>query len=115
MLSNIMQVKGPFTANAPIIKKWPNDNMKLSKVAVQINPAFNPVICRNPSDYSEGFLQEQGQKQIKIGSSSFYIGWSGILELSDIEIFKEDMNLIYFLQDEPTTTIVDLIFEQKTI
>ena len=112
MLSNLIQAKGPFTENTPIIKKWPDDNMKLAKIAVQINPAFNPIICRNPSDYSEGFLQENSQKQIQIGPSSFYIGWSGILELSDIEIFKEDLDLVYFLQNEPSTTIVDLIFEQ---
>ena len=41
------------------------------------------------------------------------MGWTGILELSDLKISTEDD--FYFLQKEPESTIVDLILDKKEV
>lgn len=116
MAMNLIQKRGPFNAGTSIYT-WTDKNILIKKIAVQINPSDQPIICRNTKDYSEDFLQtsnqRKNQRKIKIGNNEFYMGWTGILELSDLEINTEDD--FYFLQEEPESTIVDLILDKKEV
>lgn len=112
MAMNLIQKRGPFNAGASIYT-WTDKNILIKKIAIQISPSDQPIICRDTKDYSNDFLQKSSQRKIKIGDSEFYMGWTGILELSDLEIDTEDD--FYFLQQEPESTIVDLILDKKEI
>ena len=118
MAVNIIQLRGPFKTGVSFlneIKNW-KDNYIIETLAIQINPYKAPILNRNTKDYQEEFAEglkaaiclEQNNVQ-----NIFKIGYTGVLELSGMSINKDSK--IYFLQDEPDTTLVDIILIKEDI
>lgn len=117
MATNIIQLRGPFKAGVSFlneIKNW-NDNYIIETLAIQINPYEVPILNRSTRDYQESFTE--GLKTICLEQNNvqniFKIGYTGVFELSGVSVNKNSK--IYFLQDEPDTTLVDIILIKEDI
>ena len=91
----LIQVVGPFSQGSSIF----NDL---------------PIVDRNSSTCPANFLSETIERKIKLGNyGDFNIGFTGVFELDEIEILQEDE--VYFYQNEPETTIIDIVLTKAKV
>lgn len=86
MNGSYAQLQGPFNKNEDIITimklKFENSFRHLKRIGIQTKP----------------------ENKININGQIFEIGQTGILEFNEVEIIS-----LYFMQDEPESTIIDCI------
>lgn len=83
MNDRFVQIRGPFTVDENVV---PSDNI-VTKIGVQTKPTHKFEVT-----------ESSGLK------NTFEMGKTEILELSNVQVTE-----LSFLQDEPKSTIVDLI------
>lgn len=114
----LIQVVGPFLQGSSIFNDLPwkidNEEQKIEKIAIQIAPNDLPIVDRNSPTCPANFLSETIERKIKLGSyGDFNIGFTGVFELDEIEILQEDE--VYFYQNEPETTIIDIVLTKAKV
>lgn len=86
MSGNYIQIQGPFSKNDDLISviktKFKNSFEYIERIGIQTNPT----------------------NKININGQIFEIGKTGILEFSEVKIIS-----LYFIQDEPESTLIDCI------
>lgn len=85
MNDKLIQLRGPFTANQDIISALLKENSDISYIK-QVG------------------IQAKSTHQCKINTHIFEIGKTEMLEFNEVQIKS-----LYFLQNEPESTIIDLL------
>ena len=108
----LIQLVGPFFQGSSIVLDLPwgegAEKQKIEKIAIQIASNDAPMVERDAPTCPADFLSKNIKRKIRLGNyGDFNIGFTGILELDELELLQGDE--IHFLQDEPETTIVDIV------
>lgn len=112
--SFFIQLQGPFKKDQPIFgSSIIQGKETLKRIAIQTNFESTPGLLSNRNDTHQQNKADENVPpihQIRLGVlGTFAIGATGILEIHDLDLNAGDLNNSYFLQDEPASTIIDLL------
>ena len=112
--SFFIQLQGPFKKGYSIFgSSLIQGKETLKRIAIQINFESTPGLLSNTADTDQQNKADKNVSpihQIRLGKlGTFAIGATGILEIHNLDLNASDLNNSYFLQDEPASTIIDLL------
>lgn len=112
--SFFIQLQGPFKKGYSIFgSSLIQGKETLKRIAIQTNFESTPGVLSNQGDADQQNRVDENVSpihQIHLGVlGTFAIGATGILEIHDLDLNAGDLNNSYFLQDEPASTIIDLL------
>ena len=112
--SFFIQLQGPFKKGYSIFgSSLIQGKETLKRIAIQTNFESTPGVLSNQGDADQQNKVDENVSpihQIHLGVlGTFAIGATGILEIHDLDLNAGDLNNSYFLQDEPASTIIDLL------
>lgn len=115
--SFFIQLQGPFKKDHPIFgSSIIQGKETLKRIAIQTNFESAPGLLLLSNKEEDTDQQNKADKnvspihQIRLGElGTFAIGATGVLEIHDLDLNAGDLNNSYFLQDEPASTVIDLL------
>lgn len=125
----LVQLQGPFSAdekdeNYNLLKKIElektfqihdsatggykdvTESRFIKKIGIQITPE---------ASFEAQVLMPKSRHEIQIGDNIFTVGGTGILEIDNLRLTKNDILTIHFLQNENELTLVDFILDTNII
>ena len=112
--SFFIQLQGPFKKDHPIFgSSIIQGKETLKRIAIQTNFESAPGLLSNQDGADQQNKVDENVSpihQVHLGIlGTFAIGATGVLEIHDLDLNAGDLNNSYFLQDEPASTIIDLL------
>ena len=121
----LVQLRGPFKKDESLLEKIElektfiihdsstedfqrvTENLFIKKIGIQITPE---------SSFEAQVSIPELRHEVQIGKTlsnedTFVIGATGMLEMNNLALDKNNINYFYFKQDENELTIVDLVLE----